>query len=148
MNEVVQWSDTLRICLPDIDGQHKGMVDVIGELYSAVTARSESQRIAQILNELERHTRFHFSTEEAMMRLEGYRKLHAHRAEHASFSHRLSMAQASLAAGEFPGLDLLRQLTESLVAHIEGGDRDYARFIIRRQRPKSFLARLVGKLLP
>lgn len=148
MDGIVRWSDALSLGMPDIDGQHKGLLDVIDELWVAVLSKFESQHIARILNELDHHSRTHFSAEEALMRVDGYPNFDDHREDHATFTNHLSMARAKLSAGEFPAVDLLRHLNESMVRHIESHDRDYARFIAERQQAKPLFARLWGDVLP
>lgn len=148
MGNVVQWSETLSLGIPEIDGQHQGLLDVINELWDAIVAKADPARIAHILAELEQYTLAHFTAEEALMRVEAYPKFGEHRQEHKNFIGQVAMAKAKLARGEFLGLDLLRYLTDWLVKHIQGGDKDYARFIAARHRPKSIFARFFGLLRP
>lgn len=148
MSGIVQWSKKLSLGIPEIDGQHKGLLDVINELWQAIVAKSDAQRIARILDQLEQYTRAHFTAEEALMRVESYPKFREHRSDHQKFISHVSAAKAKLASGEFLGLDLLRYLTEWLVKHIEGGDQDYARFIAEQHRPKSIFARFFSAFRP
>lgn len=148
MSSVVQWSDSLSLGIPEIDGQHRGLIEVINELWDAIVAKSEPRQIAQILGELEQYTRAHFTAEEALMRVAAYPRFREHRSDHHEFIEQVDMAKAKLARGEFLGLDLLRYLTDWLVKHIQGGDKDYADYIHERQRPKSLLARLFSVLRP
>jgi hemerythrin-like metal-binding protein len=148
VSSVVQWSDSLSLGIPEIDGQHRGLIEVINELWDAIVAKAEPQRIAQILNQLEQYTLAHFTAEEALMRVEGYPKFREHRADHRGFIEQVAMAKAKLGKGEFLGLDLLRYLTDWLVKHIQGGDKDYAAFISERHRPRSVFTRFFGIFRP
>lgn len=148
MRTLVLWSNNLSLGIPEIDGQHQGLLDVINELWNAIVARSAPDVIAHILAELERYTHAHFTAEEALMRVAGYPKFKSHRQDHQSFIAQVTEAKAKLARGEFLGLDLLGYLTEWLVKHIQGGDKDYAVFISEQRRPKSIFSRFFGLLRP
>jgi hemerythrin len=148
MSKIAQWSSQLSIGIPEIDQQHQGLLDVVNELWDAIVANAEVQRVAHILSELEQYTRAHFTAEEALMRVEDYPRFREHRIEHRNFIDQVAEAKAKLAGGEFLGLDLLHYLTDWLVKHIQGGDRDYARYIAEQHRPKSIFARLFGFLQP
>lgn len=141
MNKVAQWSDQLSLGIPEIDLQHQGLLEVINELWDVIVARADAERVAAILEKLERYTHAHFTAEEALMRVEDYPKFRDHRSEHKEFINFVASAKAKLKSGEFLGLDLLRFLTDWLVKHIQGGDKDYAKWIADRRRPKSIFAR-------
>lgn len=148
MNKVAQWSDQLSLGIPEIDHQHQGLLDVINELWDVIVARADVERVRRILEKLEQYTYAHFTAEEALMRVEDYPKFREHRSEHKDFINHVASAKAKLAGGEFLGLDLLRYLTDWLVRHIQGGDKDYAQWIADRHRPKSIFARFFGMLQP
>jgi hemerythrin len=130
--------------IPEIDLQHQGLLEVINELWGVIVARADVERVARVLDKLEQYTQAHFTAEEALMRVEEYPKFRDHRSEHKEFSNFVASAKAKLQGGEFLGLDLLRFLTEWLVKHIQGGDRDYAKWIADRRRPESIFARFFG----
>jgi hemerythrin-like metal-binding protein len=148
VSKIAQWSDQLSLGIPEIDGQHRGLLEIINELWDAIVAKADMQRVTHILNELELYTHAHFTAEEALMRVEDYPSFRAHREEHKRFINQVASAKTKLAGGEFLGLDLLRYLTDWLVKHIQGGDKDYAKFIAEQHHPKSFFARLFGVLRP
>jgi hemerythrin len=148
VSNIAQWSDQLSLGIPEIDGQHRGLLEVINELWDAIVAKADVQRVTHILNELEQYTHAHFTAEEALMRVEDYPSFREHREEHRKFVNQVALAKTKLAGGEFLGLDLLRYLTDWLVKHIQGGDKDYANFIEAQHHPKSFFARLFGVLRP
>lgn len=148
VSSIVQWSDNLALGIPEIDGQHQGLIEVINELWNAIVANADPAQVARILDELEQYTRAHFTAEEALMRVAAYPKFREHRQDHRGFIDQVASARAKLARGEFLGLDLLRYLTDWLVKHIQGGDRDYAAFIDGQQRPRSLFARFFGMLRP
>lgn len=148
MNKIAQWSDALSLGIPEIDGQHKGLLDMVNELWEAIVAKAVPQTVEHILRELAHYTQAHFTAEEALMRVESYPRFQEHLAEHQDFIKQVAAAQAGLAQGRFLGLDLLHYLTDWLVKHIQGADRHYARFIAEQHRPKSFFARFFAAFRP
>lgn len=148
MNKIAQWSDALVLGIPEIDGQHKGLLDMVNALWEAIVSKAETQKVEQILGELIHYTQAHFTAEEALMRVESYPRFREHRVEHQDFIKQVAAAQAGLAKGQFLGLDLLHYLTDWLVKHIQGGDKHYASFIAEKHRPKSFFARFFAAFRP
>jgi len=148
MSAIIQWSDKLSLGIPEIDGQHKGLIDVINELWHAIVSRKDANYLLGILNKLEQYTFAHFTAEEAVMRVENYPRLRDHYDEHQKFIGHLKGTRAKIENGEEIALELLHFLTDWLVKHIQVSDKDYSNFIAERQRPKSIFARFFGSLRP
>lgn len=146
MNRIVEWSDGLNLGIPEIDTQHRGLVDSINQLWGAIVKKAGSSEVVAILDELERYVVSHFTTEEALMRVQRYPAFEEHRDEHRHFQAQIAQAKAGLVAGNFPGLELLHYLTDWLVKHIQHGDKAYADFFEARKRPRSLISRLFGSL--
>lgn len=145
---IIKWSDKLSLGIPEIDGQHKSLIDVINELWDAIVKKKDAERLLGILNKLEQYTFAHFTAEEAVMRVEKYPRLKEHYAEHQKFIGHLSATRSKIEAGEQIALELLNFLTDWLVKHIQVSDKDYSDFIAERQRPKSIFARFFGSMRP
>lgn len=146
MSKVIQWSDSLDIGIPEIDSQHQGLVNTINTLWEAIIHKADAGRVTQILDELQRYVVSHFTAEEALMRVQGYPRFEEHRAEHQVFRQRIQAARQCAESGDLPQLELLRYLTDWLVRHIQGGDRDYADYFESRRRPRSMVSRFVSAL--
>lgn len=148
MNKIAQWSDALCLGIPEIDGQHEGLLDMVNELWEAIVAKAEPKKVEHILGELAHYTQAHFTAEEALMRVESYPRFQEHLVEHQNFVKEVTAAAARLAQGRFLGLDLLHYLTDWLVKHIQGSDQHYAHFIAEQHRPRSFFARFFAAFRP
>ncbi len=62
------WSDRYRTGEPTIDSQHHRLIDLINELGAERMQSAEAYRLRAVLNEVVDYARYHFSTEEALMR--------------------------------------------------------------------------------
>lgn len=141
MSTVVQWSERLAMGIPEIDAQHRGLIETINDLWYAIVANSGARGVARILDQLDRYVVEHFGAEEALMREEAYPGLDAHLAQHAHFRDHIVSARRSLDSGIVPSLDLLNYLTDWLATHIQTVDRAYATYLEERQRPHSIFSR-------
>ena len=81
---VMKWSDDFSIGIPEIDEDHKRLVQCLDDLFTACFAGQGPQVLSPILDRLMDYTRQHFSHEEDVMRKVGYPGLDDHRAEHAA----------------------------------------------------------------
>ncbi|MGC9505216.1 bacteriohemerythrin [Baaleninema sp.] len=65
------WNDSLKIGIPEIDQQHKQLIEQMGLLVEAMRENQAHSEIAQILKFLEKYIDRHFGFEEQCM--ESYR---------------------------------------------------------------------------
>lgn len=83
------WKDEFSVGIPLIDEQHKRLFLIGERLHNLVTEYNEGDDlyddIIQLLNEMHSYTLFHFSEEEKLMGLSGYKGLSEHQDEHRKF---------------------------------------------------------------
>src|SRR5512141_796604 len=77
-----KWSSDYSVNIKTIDDQHQELVNILNRLFVAVCMREGDKVIAGILDALMDYTKKHFSLEERLMRMAGYKDLEAHMAEH------------------------------------------------------------------
>jgi hemerythrin-like metal-binding protein len=138
---IAEWSDELALGIPEIDGQHKELLKIINELWSAIVANRNEDVLDGVLGELESYTRAHFTAEEVLMRVEKYPRFETHKQLHHAFIDKIAATRAEVSKGKQIELDLLHYLTDWLVKHILGADRDYATFVTQQQRQGDFFGR-------
>ena len=78
----IKWSKELELGIPEIDEQHKKLIDLINLFY---TEPEESKKVERFLTELEDYINYHFSYEEAFMEKIGFPELPTHRKAHSMF---------------------------------------------------------------
>ncbi len=65
--KLVEWSDTLSIGIPEIDDQHRVLIDLLNQLHAAIREQRGRAECGEILERLIEYTRVHFATEESVM---------------------------------------------------------------------------------
>lgn len=139
--KVVQWSDSYRIGLEEVDEQHRTLIDLMNDLWAIIAANAPLQDSRALLLRLERYTAEHFSSEEAMMEAIAYPKYEVHKQAHEQFIGRLQAELARHDSGQKLSLDMLNFLRDWLVNHILVNDKEYAAFYADRTKPTGFLKR-------
>jgi hemerythrin-like metal-binding protein len=66
------WRDQLSVGSPEIDGDHKHLINFVNQLHDAVTEAQSEKVVGKILMELIEYTRDHFAREEKLMSAAGY----------------------------------------------------------------------------
>lgn len=144
---LVQWEESYRLGLKEIDEQHKVLFDIMNELWMAIVRRASSSEMLGIVNELERYTVSHFSEEERFMQGINYSAFEAHCAQHAAFVERIHAARVELLNGKQIDLQLLHFLRDWLVRHIGSEDRSYSNEFEGSRHGVGTLGRFFRKLL-
>lgn len=84
----LEWSKDLELGIPEIDRQHRQLVDLMNELYSARYVQ-DNDAIRDVLCRVISTVRSHFALEERLMKLSGYSEEEylSHKASHGAFLH-------------------------------------------------------------
>lgn len=80
------WNPTLSTGIKQIDEQHKQLLDKIGELLSLAKSSENVDKVKEIINFLDNYVKYHFSTEEAIMKTKNYSETTQHLAQHNYFN--------------------------------------------------------------
>lgn len=140
-SKAVQWSDSYSIGLQEIDDQHRTLIDLMNDLWAAITTNAPIDDSQKILERLEHYTVAHFGAEETMMRTIGYPDFDTHQLAHRHFVKRLQSEAQRLKNGEKLSLDILHFLQDWLVNHILVNDKAYAAYYSGVTKPTGFLGR-------
>ena len=84
MSEYLVWDPALRIGVPQIDTEHKELVDIANEVLMIKNPASEIDRVRSALHRLREYTQTHFTNEEAYMSSVQYDGLAEHQTKHAA----------------------------------------------------------------
>ncbi|KJU82799.1 hemerythrin-like, metal-binding domain protein, partial [Candidatus Magnetobacterium bavaricum] len=63
----IVWNDNIGLGIREIDDQHKALIDIINNLFDAMSAKRANEILSGIFKELIDYTRYHFSAEEGLM---------------------------------------------------------------------------------
>lgn len=145
-HSLVVWSDDFNLGMPEIDAQHKVLIDLINQVWVAVVKKPNREESIRILEELEKYTVTHFTAEEIFMIEMGYQNFPEHKDGHEQFVARIAQEKAAIVAGKPVTLDILRFLKDWLINHILVSDKAYAEEFKKRSAPASTLGKFFKRL--
>jgi hemerythrin len=101
----MQWSDAYRLRNPEIDDDHRSVLDIVARLKTLSVAGSDADDVATALARLAEVTDRHFEREEGMMQRHAYPYRAAHREQHRVLARDLH-AVRRLHAADHESIDL------------------------------------------
>ena len=126
----IHWDESLSVGIGSIDEQHKRLVTMINDLFSAVRTGQGRNRTSKILDDLVAYTKEHFGYEERLFTEHGYAETDQHKQAHKKlvdqvldFHRRFKSGQADV------DTDLLLFLKDWLINHIMKTDKRYSAFL-------------------
>jgi len=120
----VKWDDSLLTGIPEVDHQHKRLIEILNELYAAMHQGRSSEILDKILEELVSYTHYHFRTEEQLMEQHKYAEMAFHKLQHERFIAKVNEFLDKKSKGQVGlGLEIANFLKEWLLNHIKGTDK-------------------------
>lgn len=131
---MIEWSHEYSVGIPSIDNQHKRLIELINQLNQAMAEGESASIVADILQGLTDYTRYHFAYEEELFNQHSYPQTEQHLKEHANLIDRVEQFHYEFAQdpGGSISLELMQFLTNWLVSHIQGSDREYAGYLLEK----------------
>jgi len=85
--EIVTWSERLACGIKLIDDQHKGLVDLVNDMFNHATGNSiqEHDYFNVVIQEVVKYVKVHFATEEKIMLATKFSGYTEHKKAHDSF---------------------------------------------------------------
>ncbi|MDO8989582.1 MAG: bacteriohemerythrin [Sideroxyarcus sp.] len=139
----IQWNDAMLTGVPEIDKQHRILVDTLNEAQIKLTGEVDDAQFEQITRDLLAYAIYHFNTEEQLMRQYGYAaassdEAGAHLAAHRSFSERVVALRDKARENKQESREaLLVFLKNWLTNHIMTTDKRLAQFICMQQAKRA-----------
>lgn len=126
----IQWKDRFNINYKRIDDQHRKLVAILNDLIDLISMRSSPDQVGPIFHRLFEYTQVHFVYEERFMQKARFVGVLAHKAEHASFNHKLlDLNQRYDASNPMLLEETLSFLQHWYLHHIMDVDTQYAPFL-------------------
>lgn len=126
----IKWKDEFSVGITKIDDQHKQLVLILDELYSAMSVGKSKEAMGHILDELIQYTKLHFHFEESLMKNHHYPGLDEHLLEHHNLTSKVIEFQGQFVSGEARiSMSVLSFLKDWLFHHINETDKKYAPFL-------------------
>jgi hemerythrin len=128
--ELITWKDSFSVGIERIDSQHKSLVEMINDLFRAMSNREDKEFIQPLISNLISYAASHFKDEEQLMQQAGFPDLNNHKREHEDFTLKIKQFQLRHSKGEAAlSLEIINFLKEWLLDHIITKDRKYARYM-------------------
>lgn len=127
--EFIQWTDKLSVDVSKIDNEHKQLVAMINQLFTAMQEGKSQEIVRPILENMVSYAKGHFATEEKYFEQLGYPQAEDHIAEHKDFIASVNQFIRDYKAGKVAlSTEILKFLKDWLSKHILGSDKQYSAF--------------------
>lgn len=137
---MIAWDDAYSVDIQEIDEQHKCLIEIMNELYTAMASKSNRDLIGDVLDKLVDYTKVHFAVEETLMRIFHYEEYEEHKAIHDKIVLRVLEFQGKFRAGDDKvGMELLMFLKDWLFDHINKVDKRYTKAFHKAGVKKTWL---------
>lgn len=130
--KMVQWNDRYLIGVDRIDFEHRIFLDLIVDFEKAILEDLGTDYLEDTLNEIILYAKFHFRSEENMMKRMRFPMLAAHRDIHYHLIDLLNNKMTALSMGTIQPTDVLNFLVDWFVNHTTLEDSKIASFIGER----------------
>lgn len=127
---ILEWNDSLSVGLPEIDRQHKRLLELMRKVEKAADL-GQKDALLKAVEELAIYTKSHFEAEETLMSKVNYPAIRAHSKTHENLLGEVSAMAGKLKDGSIKTDDLLAFLMKWLVEHINGSDKAYANTVLK-----------------
>ncbi|MGE5504657.1 MAG: bacteriohemerythrin [Actinomycetota bacterium] len=126
MDDAIAWSERFSVGHPDIDGQHRRLVEMANHARTLFGTRDRAA-IETALAEVAEYTRTHFHDEEMLLQQVGYPELKAHIIQHKMIIAYVEEMLANRAA--VTPEEVFEFVAEWVLQHIAVTDHDYAPYL-------------------
>jgi hemerythrin len=126
--EWIAWSSKLSCGVKLIDDQHKGLVNLVNEMFNHINGNEVQERnyFNRVIQEAVKYVRVHFATEEKIMIATKFAGYAEHKKEHDSFVLAVLNNVRDYEAGKRLTLvSFTRFLKEWILSHIAVMDKQY-----------------------
>ncbi|MDD2852310.1 MAG: bacteriohemerythrin [Desulfuromonadaceae bacterium] len=131
-NTFFAWNSSYSVGFNTMDQEHKRLVEIINNLYSAMRRGEGNTVIGPILDGLVEYTGSHFTHEERLMKEAGYAAYDEHKREHDSLTRQVLEIQNKYRAGAVLSLEIMSFVKDWLVNHIQGSDKRYGPHLVKK----------------
>lgn len=130
---LINWSSNLSVNVAEMDRQHRKLVDLINELFDAMSSGKGKDVIGKILDGLTEYTKTHFASEERMMQRHNYPELSMQQSEHTKLTRQVMDLQEKNKGGKVSiTLETMNFLKDWLQNHILQNDKKYGPYLNSR----------------
>lgn len=128
--ELISWTDQLSVGVPAMDAHHKRLIQMINDLYAALSKRQGLEVCQDLFKRLKQYVEYHFNAEEELMTKANYAGLEAQKTVHRKFLSTVSTMEQRWQSGDKTvPTELMNLLQDWLVKHIKKMDKEYGPYL-------------------
>lgn len=121
-----EWQDSFSVNVAELDEQHKKLVEMLNDLYTALKAGEGREALGKILSGMVDYTGSHFATEERLMKNTGYPGYLEHKEKHEKMATMVLGYVKKFQANEMSSpIEISNFLKDWLKKHIMNTDKAY-----------------------
>ena len=125
---IITWNDKLSVGVPQIDQQHKKLIDIVNTFFDAMKSGQGSKALEKAIPELVNYVDKHFSDEEKFMQEIGFPGLQDHQKLHRELTDKVKKLIAAIQSGQSVNtLKVGQFLRDWLTHHISTIDMQYGK---------------------
>ncbi len=126
----ISWDNSLATDIPNIDQQHKQLVELINKVGNAMKSSQGNEILLEVLTELITYTKNHFKYEEQYMASIKYPKLSEHKQVHEMVTGQVAELYEKIKQGKYVStVQVSNLLKEWISNHILKVDMHYAKYL-------------------
>lgn len=132
MSEKIEWNDSYLLGIPEIDNQHKKLLELANDLHEAAAGSEENYKLnmSKVLKKLTDYTMYHFSNEEDFMRKYGYTGVDIHKTAHDNFIGEVNHQIKQLSDDKKEdGMRFYSYMVNWVLTHIAKADKIWAAYV-------------------
>ncbi len=127
---IFSWNEKYSVNIREIDEQHMKLIGMVNRLDEAMLQGKGKAALGEILAALIQYARTHFSTEERLMRANGYPEYEEHKRKHDLMTEKVAHLYRDFQDGKATiTFEVMKFLKDWVDKHILGTDRQYAPFL-------------------
>ena len=129
----MHWKEEYAIGIPEIDSQHKTLLEFIAEFEDAVAGKVHWNTVQPLIVRARESVRFHFAVEESLMQIVNYPKLVPHRAEHLYVLNQFAALEQRVLRKEMKA-ELTPMISAWLFHHMVESDKPFGQYVLNASR--------------
>ena len=130
MHEIyMKWEPAFNLGIPEVDKQHKKIIDLINALNKAFIDNVTNEKIGDILDEMRKYANEHFKTEEDLFKKSRFPLMKEHIEQHEYFVKKVEDFISKFDQGQPITFRLMKFLRSWWTNHILDSDREYVEII-------------------
>lgn len=123
-----KWENKYSVEIDEIDNQHKKIVHMLNELYTAFMYKEQEEKVEGIVSEMVSYTMEHLNNEERYFRKFNFSYSAEHMLEHKEFKEKVHGFQEKLAINKSAlNIEMINFLRNWLMSHILVTDKKYTK---------------------